>query len=192
VPLRILTTKACSLNEIEIIKGCQRGRGAAQEKLFTHYSDRMFRLCCRYIKLQEDAEDVVIRAFNKVFESISKFRHEGEGSLEAWIRKIVVNESLMWLRKRHNFNMIESIEDTLPQVDLSALGELDATEIYELIAQLPTGYRTVFNLFIIEGYNHEEIAAMLNINEGTSRSQLFKAKNLLKKALTREGFQYGT
>jgi RNA polymerase sigma-70 factor (ECF subfamily) len=152
----------------------------------------MFRLSCRYIKVQEDAEDVVIRAFNKVFENISRFAYEGPGSLEGWIRKIVVNESLMWLRKRHNFNMTESIEDTLPQIDLSSLGELDAMEIYELIAQLPIGYRTVFNLFVIEGYNHEEIAAMLSISEGTSRSQLFKAKSLLKKALTREGFQYGT
>jgi RNA polymerase sigma-70 factor (ECF subfamily) len=152
----------------------------------------MFRLCRRYIKVQEDAEDVVIRALSKVFEGISKFRSEGEGSLEGWIRKIVVNESLMWLRRRHNFNMTESIEDTLPQIDLGALSELDATEIYELITQLPTGYRTVFNLFVIEGYSHEEIATLLNISEGTSRSQLFKAKSLLKKALTREGFQYGT
>ncbi|GHN01151.1 DNA-directed RNA polymerase sigma-70 factor [Cytophagales bacterium WSM2-2] len=180
------------MTEIDIIRGCQKELKAAQEHLFEVYSDRMFRLCFRYVRLQADAEDVVIRGFSKVFESISNFKYQGDGSLEAWIRKIVVNESLMWLRRRHNFNMTETIEDTLPQIDLSSLGELEAKDIYGLIGQLPTGYRTVFNLFVIEGYSHEEIAAMLKISEGTSRSQLFKAKSLLKKALTREGFQYGT
>jgi len=180
------------LQEHEIIRGCQKGKREAQEELFNLYSDRMFRLSCRYVKQGADAEDIVIRVFNKVFEHISGFKYEGAGSLEAWIRKIVVNESLMWLRKRHNFNMTESIEECAPQIDLALLSELEAQDIYKLIGQLPIGYRTVFNLFVIEGYSHEEIATMLNINEGTSRSQLYKAKSLLKKTLSKEGFQYGT
>lgn len=180
------------MKEPDLIKGCQRARHDAQQELYRVYANRMYRLCFRYIKQQADAEDVMISSFNKVFQHFASFHYEGDGSLEAWIRKIVVNESLMWLRRRHNFNMMESIEDTMPQADLSQLSELNAEDIYKMIAQLPTGYRTVFNLSVIEGYNHQEIAGMLDISEGTSRSQLFKAKSLLKKILTKEGFHYGT
>lgn len=180
------------MKEIELVRGCQKAKRSAQEELYRVYSDRMFRLCCRYIKTQADAEDVMIGAFNKIFERISSFHYEGEGSLEAWIRRIIVNESLMWLRRRHNFNMMETIDDTIPQIDLSEMSELHAEYIHKLITELPVGYRTVFNLSVIEGYSHQEIASMLGIDEGTSRSQLFKAKHILKNLLIKEGFYYGT
>jgi RNA polymerase sigma factor (sigma-70 family) len=180
------------LKEIELLRGCQKAKRKAQEELYRIYSDRMFRLCCRYIKTQADAEDVLIGSFNKIFENISSFRYEGDGCLEAWIRRIIVNESLMWLRRRHHFNMMETIDDTIPQVDLSEMSELHAEYIHKLIAQLPVGYRTVFNLSVIEGYSHQEIATMMGTDAGTSRSQLFKAKHLLKKLLIKEGFYYGT
>ncbi|MBL0745147.1 RNA polymerase sigma factor [Chryseolinea lacunae] len=98
----------------------------------------------------------------------------------------------MWLRQRHNFNLMESLDASLPEADLNAFAELDAADVYAFIARLPTGYRTVFNLFVVEGYDHDEIGRMLHIAVGTSRSQLFKAKALLKKMMSQEGFHYGT
>lgn len=180
------------MNKADIIKGCQKGRREAQEALYGAYADRLFRLSCRYIKVQADAEDVMIHAFNKIFEHVASFRYEGDRELEAWMKRIVVNEALMWLRRRHNFNMMESIDETHDAVDLSAVSDLEAEDILKFIMQLPTGYRTVFNLSVVEGYHHDEIAAMLNISESTSRSQLFKAKELLRTLLTKEGFHYGT
>ena len=156
------------------------------------FANRMFRLAFRYIKSQVDAEDVVITSFTKVFKGIQTFKFQEEGSLEGWIRKIVVNESLMWLRRRHNFNLTESLDEGMPEPDLAQFSQLEANDIYKMIAELPTGYRTVFNLNVVEGYSHQEIAAMLSVAESTSRTQLFKAKALLKKMLTKEGFHYGT
>ncbi len=152
----------------------------------------MFRLVSRYIKSTVDSEDVLIMAFTKVFANISSFSDRGEGSFEGWIRKVVVNEALMWLRRRHNFNMTETLGEGSDPVDLGAFSGLPAEEISRFISELPNGYRTVFNLFVIEGYTHLEIAGMLEISESTSRTQLFKAKTLLKKTLTQEGFHYGT
>lgn len=160
--------------------------------LFERYADRMFRLVSRYIRTTVDSEDVLIMAFTKVFANIRTFQDRGEGGLEGWIRKIVVNESLMWLRRRHNFNMTDNMGDEFESVDLHALGELPAEDIARFVASLPDGYRTIFNLSVIEGYSHAEIAAMLKISESTSRTQLFKAKAQLKKMLTQEGFHYGT
>lgn len=152
----------------------------------------MFSVSFRYIKSQVDAEDVIMMAFTKIFGQVGKFSWQGEGSLEAWIRKIIVNESLMWLRRRHNFLMSESIDLSLPEPDIFQLSELEAEDILAMVGQLPTGYRTVFNLFTIDGYTHKEIGVMLGISENTSRSQLFKAKALLQKMLAQEGYQYGT
>lgn len=131
-------------------------------------------------------------SFTKAFRHITSFRPQGEGSLHAWLRKIVVNESLGWLRRRHNFNMVESLDDTLPVPDLNEVCHLPAEDILRLVMELPAGYRTVFNLHVVEGYSHQEIAEQLGISESTARTQLFKAKAQLKKMLIREGFQYGT
>jgi RNA polymerase sigma factor (sigma-70 family) len=180
------------MEETELIKACKNTDRKAQELLYARFADKMFRVGFRYVKNEVDAEDVLIIAFGKVFNGMSGFQYKGVGSLEAWIRRIVVNESLMWLRKRHNFFLTEQIEDDLPEPDLTAFSASDAEHIYQMIAQLPTGYRTVFNLNTVEGYNHDEIATMLGISRSTSRSQLFKAKVLLKKMLTQEGLDYGT
>jgi RNA polymerase sigma factor (sigma-70 family) len=180
------------LEESELIRKCQHGESKAQEALYARYADSMLRLSLRYIKTIADAEDVMITAFTRVFSHIRTFDHRTGGSLEGWIRKIVVNESLMWLRRRHNFNLTESIDIGLPEPDLSQLALLEAADILKLIEELPTGYRTIFNLSVVEGYSHQEIAALLEISEGTSRSQLFKAKVILRKMLTQEGYQYGT
>lgn len=152
----------------------------------------MFRICFRYIKIQTDSEDVMITAFTKIYSKVSGFRYEGDGSFTAWMKKVVVNESLMWLRRRHNFHLLESLDESTPEPSMTEFSRLEAEDIYKCITQLPIGYRTVFNLAVVEGYCHAEIAVALNISEGTSRSQLYKAKTQLKKILTQEGFHYGT
>jgi RNA polymerase sigma factor (sigma-70 family) len=180
------------LKEPELIRCCQQADPKAQEILYLRYADRMFRQASRYLKSQNDAEDSLVKAFNKVFIAIKNFTYQGEGCLEAWIRKIVTNEALMLLRNRHNFNLTESLEEGLQEPDLNSFTELEASDILALIGGLPTGYRTIFNLNVIEGYRHQEIAQLLSISESTSRSQLCKAKSLLKKMLKQEGYSYGT
>lgn len=180
------------MEEQELIKRCIKSDRLAQELLYARYADRLFRLCQRYVKEIEEAEDVLIIALNKVFSSLNKFSYKGEGSLEAWLRRVVVNEALMVLRKQHNFNLTETLDHNTPEPDLASVCEVDGEEIQAAINRLPTGYKTVFNLNVVEGYEHDEIAKMLGISEGTSRSQLFKAKAMLKKMLTKEGSAYGT
>jgi RNA polymerase sigma factor (sigma-70 family) len=180
------------LKEADLVKRCKQNDRRAQEQLYALYADRLYRLAYRYIKSDEEAEDVLMTAFTKIFNGIGNFIYQGEGCTEGWMRKIVVNESLMWLRRSHNFNLTESLEASLPEPDLNAFSEQEAEDIYYFITQLPTGYRTVFNLSVIEGFNHAEIAGMLQISENTSRSQLFKAKTMLKKMLIQEGYHYGT
>jgi RNA polymerase sigma factor (sigma-70 family) len=180
------------LDETEIIRQCQKGKQAAQHKLFNVYADRFYRLALRYVKTEADAEDIVMMSFVKIFNSIKTFEIREIGSLDAWMRKIVVNEALMWLRKKHNFNLTESLDLENPEHDLESLHEIDAEYLYQLIVELPAGYRTVFNLNVIEGYDHREIGEMLQISESTSRSQLFKAKQILKRKIKNEGLYYGT
>lgn len=180
------------MKETYLVRGCKKGDPAAQRELYALFADKMFRVAFRYIKNQAEAEDVIIKAFTKIFNAIDSFTYKGEGSLEAWIRKVVVNEALMCLRSTHNFNLSESLSNEIPESDLSEFSQLEAEDITKMISDLPTGYRTVFNLYVIEGYTHQEIAEQLSITDSTSRTQLFKAKALLKKALNKEGFQYGT
>jgi len=180
------------MGESELVRKCKRGNPQAQKALFDLYANRFYRLMIRYVKMQQDAEDLVMVGFTKVFEHIHKLKLHDNGGLEAWIRKIMVNEALMWLRRKHNFNLTETLDTANPEHDLEALQDLDGEYLYQLILDLPAGYRTVFNLAIVEGYDHHEIADLLGISEGTSRSQLFKARQILKRRIIGEGFQYGT
>ncbi|MCU0357642.1 MAG: sigma-70 family RNA polymerase sigma factor, partial [Cyclobacteriaceae bacterium] len=121
-----------------------------------------------------------------------RFTWQEAGSLEAWMRKILINEALMALRKKHNFYLTETLDVENPTHDTEIVQQADAEHLYELILELPDGYRTVFNLYAIEGYDHAEIAKLLSITESTSRSQLYKARQLLIRNITREGHHYGT
>jgi RNA polymerase sigma-70 factor (ECF subfamily) len=186
------TVNIGTLNETELIKRCQKADPKAQEWIYGQHADSFFRMVMRYVKNREDAEDVLITAFTKIFNRIDSFSYQGDGSLQGWMKKVVINEALMWLRRRHSFALVDSVNELTEEESLETLSTLDAEDIYQMITQLPTGYRTVFNLYVVEGYAHQEIAAMLSITESTSRTQLFKAKALLKKMLTQEGFGYGT
>ena len=140
-------------------------------------------VCLRYGSNRETAEDLLQEGFIKVFSAIGSF--EGSGSFEGWMRRIFVNTALEYLRK--NDILKESVEidntEVLQEVDYSAIERISADELMELIAELPPGFRTVFNMFVIEGYSHKEIGDALGITESTSRSQLTRAKRLLQKKL---------
>ncbi len=169
------------MTEQQLIKACQNRERKAQQALYDRYSPLMYGVCKRYVRRAEDAEDVLIEAFFKVLTNIGNFK--SEGSFEGWIRRIVVNESLMFLRKGHNFkHMLEITELEMP-VSTTIIQELVASDILNLLSILPMGYRTVFNLYVIEGYKHREIATMLNISINTSKSQLILAKKRLRNLL---------
>lgn len=142
----------------------------------------MYALCMRYIKDDSEAEDVMITAFVKVFEKIDQFK--GEGSFEGWIRRIMVNESLTYIRKHKSMYLEVDIEQADREPNCEELGNhLEAEDLMKMVNQLPVGYRTVFNLYAIEGYSHKEIAKQLGISENTSKSQLSRARVLLQKYL---------
>lgn len=166
------------MDEKAIIEACRRHDRKAEKKLFERYAPTMLGVCRRYVKTKEDSEDILLEAFFKVFANIHQFK--GEGSFEGWIRRIVVNESLMFLRKKHNFH----IRVELTQLDIktgsTVIDRLAAEDILFLLSQLPIGYRTIFNLYVIEGYKHREIAEMLDISINTSKSQLILAKKRLR------------
>ncbi len=168
--------------ETELIQGCQRHNREAQQALYRIYSGKMYSLCCRYVKDRMEAEDVLVTSFTKIFEKISQFK--GDGSFEGWIRRVVVNESLTYLRKNKNMYLEMDIEAAAYEPDYHKLEtQLEADDLMKLIESLPVGYRTVFNMYAIDGYSHQEIANQLGISENTSKSQLSRARAFLQKKL---------
>ena len=181
------------MNLAEQLEDARSGSAAAQKCLFDHLADPMMALCCRYVKNRADAEELLLDGFYKFFKHLKDFRYHGEAALYAWIRTIMVRECLMFLRRQRAFSMLsaepaETAADIVP--DSEPLAALSAAEIFDLIIRLPVGYRTVFNLYVIEGMEHKEIAKALGISEGTSRSQLSKARVLLQKMLLKKGIHY--
>ncbi len=158
-----------------IINKCRNQEPEAQKMLYEQYKDQFYAICLRYVKSHQDAEDVFIDGFYKILTKVADFK--GDGSFEGWMRKIMVNESLMFLRKRTNLHM--TVE--LPERDFSDESEenesdLDFEKIMQILDELPTGYRTIFNLYVFEGFKHREIADLLGISINTSKSQLILAK----------------
>jgi len=176
----------------DILKACRRNDVKAQRWLFDHYYRQMLNVCIRYVKDEADAEDMLSQGFTKVFKNLDRFTYEHEYGLRVWIKTIMIHECLMFLRKRNNFLLVPISEaGEVGSSDLR-LDEMDAAYIFQQIATLPVGYRTVFNLYVVEGYSHAEIATLLQIKEATSRSQLNKARELLKTKLsTYKISQYG-
>lgn len=174
--------KVYRAREHELIEGCRRQNRQAQQALYELYSGKMYALCCRYVKDKMEAEDVLVVAFTKIFERIHQYK--GEGSFEGWIRRVMVNESLGFLRKNKSMYVETDIEAAEREPNYEQLDSaLEAEDLMKLIEGLPTGYRVVFNLYAIDGYSHQEIAEQLGINENTSKSQLSRARVLLQKRL---------
>jgi len=165
-----------------LINGCRQGQRQAQREVYEKLSPRMLGLCRRYIRDAGEAESVMITGFLKVFDKISQY--SGEGSFEGWISRIMVNESLLYIRKNKGMYIEVDIEyaDQQPNYELASQN-LEADDLLKLVNNLPVGYRTVFNMYAIEGYSHQEIANSLQISESTSKSQLSRARKMLQKQI---------
>lgn len=167
------------ISESDLIQGCLAGDRRMQEELYRRFSPRMYGVCLRYAGNAEEAEDILQEGFIKIYKKLNSYR--GEGSFEGWIRRIFVNTAIEhFRRKTYQQPITEKHETTVEAQYLSVLDELAEKDILKLIQELSPGYRTVFNLYVVEGYTHKEIGDMLNISEGTSKSQLSRAKLVLQ------------
>lgn len=174
------------MSERDISKGCKRGNAKAQRALFDRYSPLLMAKIYRYVGDDDDAKDVLQDTFVKAYTMIDSFAWEGEGSLQAWLTRIAVNTSLNFLRSRKRLSALtvdtadlDDPPDIAEEATATQVNSLDTSTILEMVAELPDGYRTVFNLYCLDGYSHKEIAQQLGINEKSSSSQLTRAKAIL-------------
>lgn len=180
----IIFSKIPTLINLNVIYRCKNGEARAQSLVFEAYGKLLFKVAWRYLHDRMATEDALAQGFARAFQQIGQCHFESTQKFEAWLRRIVINEALGILRERSRWSWAELSEVQQQATDWAdQLAELSAAEILEVIAALPLGYRAVFNLAVIEGYTHAEIAEMLNISEGTSKSQLSKAKSLLQKQI---------
>lgn len=169
-------------SEAQLVKACQNADPKAQKRVYEKYASKMLAICKRYLADEMEAEDAMIDGFMKVFDKINSFKLEG--SFEGWIRRIMVNETLMCLRSKKKEGFQIGYEQMVIEPEPIQLeSSLEADELLQIIAKLPTGFRTVFNLYAIEGFSHAEIAKELNISEGTSKSQLSRARVILQQMI---------
>jgi len=173
------------------IKLLRQGDKATQKLVFEKCFGVMFRVCQRYVSRIDEAEDCVMKGFLKAFQQIEKFDYQHDDSFMYWLKRIMVNEALMALRKQNNFSLVSI--DHAPDIgfDDDFIKQMDAQYLFDAILKLPIGYRTVLNMFIIEGYSHQEIAQTLGITESTSKTQLAKAKAKLKNLINPKLYGYG-
>ncbi|HEY1871781.1 MAG TPA: sigma-70 family RNA polymerase sigma factor [Chitinophagaceae bacterium] len=166
-----------------LLNGCINGDRTSQQKLFNQYAPKLLVICQRFAKNKEDAEEILQEGFYKAFKNIKQFK--SSGPLEGWLRKIIVNTAIARYRSRANMHLVIPLSlnkhDIPDDVDIYA--SINYKDIIQIIQRLPTSSRMVFNLFVFEGYKHREIATMLGISEGTSKSNLFDARLSLQKSL---------
>ena len=167
------------MDHSQLIRNCLKGKRPAQQELYNQFSAQMLGICYRYTKNLDDAEDVLQEGFMKVYNNLHQYK--GEGDLGGWIRRIMVNTALTYLKIHTRYrNQMDFEQMPLhPVVEEQATMNLQTAALIEIIRKLPAGYQTIFNLVAIEGYNHIEVAALLNINENTSRSQYSRARAML-------------
>ncbi|MFA6334822.1 MAG: sigma-70 family RNA polymerase sigma factor [Bacteroidales bacterium] len=177
------TTSTEYLNEIELVEACVKQDQRAQRVLYELYSPRMLTLCIRYVGEREKAKDILHDGFITVFEKIGSYN--ASGSFEGWLRRIFVNTALMSLRKGDVLKYSEELTSVDREIveDGAGIGQISSKELLKLISSMPAGFRTVFNMFAIEGYSHQEIAREMKISEGSSRSQLSRARDWLQERL---------
>ncbi len=165
--------------ESDLIRGCLEGDRRMQEEMYKRFSPKMYAVCLRYAGNNDDAQDILQDGFVKVFRNLDMYR--GDGSFEGWTRRIFVNTAIEHYRRKANTHPVtETHENILEARDISALDRLSAKDLHAIIQQLSPGYKTIFNLYVVEGYTHKEIADMMGISEGTSKSQLARAKAILQ------------
>lgn len=170
------------MNEQQIIAGCKEKKGDAQKALYEKYARLMFGICLRYTSDEETAKDLLQEGFIKVFNHIHSF--QDKGSFEGWLKRIFINQALENIRKsKVNLQMSDNIQDIPDVVDNNTeerMYDISEADLLQMIRELPKGYATIFNLYAIEDLSHKEIARMLNISEGTSRSQYVRARQILQ------------
>lgn len=173
-----------NISESDLIKGSIAGDRRMQEELYRRFAPKMYAVCLRYANNANDAQDLLQEGFIKVYKNLHRFR--AEGSFEGWVRRVFVNTSIEHFRKKSAqlSSVSEREENTIEDADITALDSLAEKDIINIVQELSPGYRTVFNLYVVEGYSHKEIGEMLGISEGTSKSQLARAKSILQKKIT--------
>lgn len=172
------------MNEEELSKRCRQGDNRARKVLYELYAGRMLGVCLRYAGDRDTAQDLLHDGFLKVFASFDKFSWRGEGSLRAWMERVMVNTALQFLRKNDVMNQslaLDEVPETFDEPDASTVETIPEKVLMHFVSELPVGYRTVFNLYTFEDKSHKEIAQLLGINEKSSASQLFRAKGVLAK-----------
>jgi RNA polymerase sigma factor (sigma-70 family) len=168
------------ISEEDLITGCVKGERKMQEELYKIFAPKMFSICMRYASCYHEAEDLLQEGFIKAFGNIDKFR--SEGSFEGWMKRIFINTAIEGYRKNHFIKdtlEVEEMRNDLVQQD--DFHQLSAGDLLKMVQTLSPGYRTVFNLYAIEGFNHQEIGELLGISVGTSKSQLARARYILQK-----------
>jgi len=170
-----------------IIKGCTEGHKKSQEELYKTYSRKMYAVCLMYAKDHDTAQDILQEAFIKVFQNIQTFMNKG--SFEGWVRRIVVNTALERYRKNHYLYPVSEVADYTEEASYNdIISEVHANDLLKIIQELTPQYRMVFNLYAIEGYSHQEISQMLAISEGTSKSNLSRARKILQEKVETKFF----
>lgn len=170
--------------EHDMARAIIKGDGKAQRAFYEKFSGKFLGVCCRYIKDRMAAEDVMVESMMRIFEKSGQF--DFQGSYEGWSRRLVVNQALGYLRSQ---KMLEVDVETVAEISVNEDTNLEESDLLLLIQELPSGYRTVFNLYAIEGYSHAEISELLGISEGTSKSQLSRARAFLQERLKKSEFQ---
>lgn len=179
-------TRSGSNDELELARRLGQRDAGAMRTLYDKYAGYLTAVCSRYVICDEDIKDVLQESFIKIFTSADRFDYRGEGSLKAWVTRVVVNESLGFLKRSEKFADIlyeEELPDVAEEEEGPSVSDVPPEVVHELIRQLPAGYRAVFNLFVMEKKSHKEIAQTLHIKENSSASQLFKAKELLARKI---------
>lgn len=178
--------------EERIIDMFAQGNSRAMDVLYASYADYLAGVCARYVPQQDSLHDVLQEAFIKIFTTIGAFRYRGKGSLRAWMTRIVINEALMFLREKKKMRFQDTDEEPPDMAESPPdVEEITADNLEKAMAQLPDGYRTVFNLFAIEGKSHKEIGSILNIKPDTSASQYYRARTMLARILKQQQAKEG-
>jgi RNA polymerase sigma-70 factor (ECF subfamily) len=174
----------------QIAEQCKKGNRQAQKALYEQFAPQLFAVCLRYCKNRMEAEDLLHEGFIKIFDKIEQFR--GEGTINAWLRKIMVNTVLDELRNKQNFLYVDDTETVVRNIadtnedneDNNKIYDIDVNQVFELVKQMPQQYKLVFNLYVVENYSHEKIASKLGISINTSKSNLSRARKWLKNRIS--------
>ncbi|KAA6314129.1 ECF RNA polymerase sigma-E factor [termite gut metagenome] len=174
------------MDEFELSERCKQGDNRARKELYEQYGGRMLTICMRYVSDRDTAQDLLHDGFLQIFNAFGKFTWRGEGSLRAWIERVTTNVALQYLRKNDVIKQSVPIDEAPERYEEPQPSDMDTIPskiLLQFIAELPEGYRTVFNLYSLENKSHKEIAQLLNINEKSSASQFFRAKSALAKKI---------